>query len=100
MRLFHIGDALKSNVIKLISLLKSGGVTSSSLLSKPEQDYFNYFLNKSAFTNGPDLRNKYSHTQPHIREDKNHQRNYFIALRLLIVLIIKINDEFCELSLT
>lgn len=33
----------------------------STLFSKPEQDYFNYFLNKSDFTNGLDLRNSYLH---------------------------------------
>jgi len=36
----------------------------SSLFSKPEQRYFNYFLNKSEFTNGVDLRNSYLHGTP------------------------------------
>jgi hypothetical protein len=33
----------------------------ASLFSKPEQSYFNYFLNKSEFSNGLDLRNRYLH---------------------------------------
>ncbi len=33
----------------------------STLFSKPEQSYFNYFLNKKEFTNGIDLRNSYLH---------------------------------------
>lgn len=33
----------------------------STLFSKPEQDYLNYILNRSEFSNGLDLRNKYIH---------------------------------------
>lgn len=41
----------------------------NTLFSKPEQDYFNFYLNKSAFTNGLDLRNKYAHgTQANLEE--------------------------------
>jgi len=68
----------------------------SSLFSRPEQDYINYFLNKSQFNNGLDLRNKYSHTQPRSKADENiHYQNYIIFLRLIILTIIKINDDFC-----
>ncbi len=68
----------------------------SSLFSRPEQDYINYFLNKSQFNNGLDLRNKYSHTQPYTNnDDRIHNQNYFIFLRLFILVAIKINDDFC-----
>ncbi|WP_258530416.1 hypothetical protein [Paenibacillus taichungensis] len=71
-------------------------VFESSLLSKPEQEYINYTLNKSQFNNGLDLRNRYSHTQPKSTEnDKTHEYNYMIFLRLLILFVIKINDDFC-----
>jgi len=67
-----------------------------SLFSKPEQDYINYFLNKSQFNNGLDLRNKYSHTQSNSDDDeKIHNQNYMIFLRLFILSVIKINDDFC-----
>src|SRR5690606_18703989 len=33
----------------------------SSLLTEAEAQYFNYFLNKVDFSNGPELRNKYLH---------------------------------------
>ncbi|PKM39317.1 MAG: hypothetical protein CVV04_11410 [Firmicutes bacterium HGW-Firmicutes-9] len=67
----------------------------STLLSKSEEAYFNYHLNKSEFSNSLDLRNKYSHgTQPSDEtSEKIHERNYFIFLKLLILLIIKINDD-------
>ncbi|MCL2811572.1 MAG: hypothetical protein FWD25_06760 [Clostridia bacterium] len=68
----------------------------STLLSRPEQAYLNYFLNRSQFSNGLDLRNQYSHTQPSAGEDQAvHERNYMIFLRLFVMTIIKINDEFC-----
>ncbi|MDD3439541.1 MAG: hypothetical protein PHI04_09030 [Clostridiaceae bacterium] len=68
----------------------------SSLFSRPEQDYINYFLNKSQFNNGLDLRNKYSHTQLNGDEKENiHNQNYMIFLRLFILSIIKLNDDFC-----
>lgn len=71
----------------------------SSLFSRPEQNYINYFLNKSQFNNGLDLRNKYSHMQPCSEDnDEIHVQNYMILLRLFIITVIKINDEFCILD--
>lgn len=71
----------------------------NSLFSRPEQDYINFFLNKSQFNNGLDLRNKYSHTQPCLNHDeKTHKINYMTFLRLLILCVIKINDDFCALD--
>jgi len=68
----------------------------NTLFSKPEQDYFNYYLNKSEFNNSLDLRNKYSHgTQPDTNNKEIHYRNYIIFLKLFILIIIKINDELC-----
>lgn len=69
----------------------------SHLLSKQESDYFNYYLNKSIFTNGFDLRNKYLHgTQKKRGEDEElHKMNYYTLLMLFILLVIKINDELC-----
>ncbi|MDQ0767300.1 hypothetical protein QF031_000049 [Pseudarthrobacter defluvii] len=72
----------------------------SSLLTEGEASYFNYFLNKTEFSNGPELRNMYLHgSQPTSASESEHFRTYLIALRMLIALIIKFNDEFC-LALT
>lgn len=67
----------------------------STLLSQPEQDYFNYHLNKSSFSNSLDLRNSYLHgTQTqHSKDDPIHEHNYMVFLKLLILIILKINDE-------
>ncbi|MEZ3420825.1 MAG: hypothetical protein K1V95_02735, partial [Eubacterium sp.] len=65
-----------------------------SLFSKPEQDYLNYKLNKAVYSNGLDLRNKYAHsTYP---EDENMQlTDYINLLKIMVLIITKINDEFC-----
>lgn len=68
----------------------------SSLLSEAEASYFNYFLNKSEFSNGPELRNKYLHgSQANSESENEHFQTYVTALRLILALIIKMNDEFC-----
>ncbi|WP_299989335.1 hypothetical protein [uncultured Pontibacter sp.] len=66
----------------------------SSLLSKPEQDYFNFYLNKSEFTNGLDLRNSYLHgTQANPSEITLHENSYLLYLQLLTLVLLKIEDD-------
>lgn len=66
----------------------------SSLFSKLEQSYFNYYLNKSEFTNGLDLRNSYLHgTQASPNEIQKHENTYFTYLKLLILVFLKIDDD-------
>lgn len=66
----------------------------SSLFSKQEQNYFNYFLNKSEFTNGLDLRNSYLHgTQSNPEEIKKHEYAYYTYLKLFVLILLKIEDD-------
>jgi len=66
----------------------------SSLFSKPEQNYFNYYLNKSEFTNGYDLRNKYLHgTQANPDKIKTHEHAYFAYLKLIVLTLLKMEDD-------
>jgi hypothetical protein len=68
----------------------------STLLTTSEADYINYFLNQSGPNGGPDLRNRYLHGSQADGDDKAvHLRTYLIALRLLIALVIKLNDDLC-----
>ncbi len=71
-------------------------VEKSTLFSQPEIDYLNYLLNRAEFCNGLEIRNKYVHgiQQVNLNEDE-HRQNYYVLLRLFILLAIKINDEFC-----
>lgn len=65
----------------------------SSLFSIPEQKYLNFMLNKNEFTNGPDLRNKYLHSN--YPNDPNIQElEFFEILKIIILIIGKINEEF------
>ena len=67
---------------------------SSGLLSEPEYQYINYILNKREYSNGLDLRNKYIHDSIVIDENtQNH--DYAVIMKVMIILIIKINEEFC-----
>lgn len=67
---------------------------SSSLLSKPEQEYYNYLFNEVNWNNGLIIRNKYSHGTQR-RNDKENMHDYFILLRIIILIVIKINQELC-----
>lgn len=74
-----------------------GWVTrNGTLLSEPEGKYFNYILNNSEFSNGPALRNKYAHGQQRSDAgDDLHFQAYVTALRMVIAVVLKMNDEFC-----
>ena len=56
--------------------------------------HMNYILNKAEFSDGLDLRNKYVHGTGSNIEEVNHQ-NYIEILKIMILIIIKINEEFC-----
>lgn len=65
-----------------------------SLFSRPEQNWLSYMLNKSKYNNGLDIRNKYAHgTQAPSNEDHIHRQYYFYILSILIMYMIKINDD-------
>lgn len=66
----------------------------NTLFSRPERDYLNYMLNKSEFSNGLDLRNKYTHDTCSLDEHA-HFRDYLELLKIMVIIIIKINEEFC-----
>ena len=66
----------------------------NTLFSKPEQSYFNFILNKSEFTNGLDLRNKYLHgTQANPNEIQKHKNAYLTYLKLIVLVLLKIEDD-------
>ncbi len=78
----------------LSSLCSSGGIVyKSSLFSEPEQAYLNYRLNKSKFCNGDDLRNSYIHGT-HTQDPSIQEMHYLEFLKILVLIIIKINEEF------
>lgn len=66
----------------------------STLFSKPEQDYLNYILNKAEFSNGLDLRNRYSH-DTYAMDEKTQYQDYIELQKIMVLIIIKINEELC-----
>ena len=66
----------------------------SSLFSKPEQDYLDYVLSNKKFGNNLELRNRYIHST-HTLLEGDHQRDYIQFLKIMVLIIIKINEEFC-----
>lgn len=88
----HLDQAARAHVDTMIDA--GWLVRRSSLLTEAEAAYFNYNLNSVDFSNGPKLRNKYQHgVQPKGEGEAQHQDTYYRALRLMIALTIKINDE-------
>ena len=67
--------------------------TESTLFSVPETNYLNYMLNRSEYSNGKDLRNKYIHSTYPMDEDVQMQ-DYMDLLKIMIIIIGKINEEF------
>lgn len=63
-----------------------------TLFTEPEQKFFNYYLNKSEFTNGLDLRNRYLHGT-NSDSDEEHQNSYLIYLKLFVLALLKITDD-------
>jgi len=64
----------------------------NTLLSVKEKNYFNFYLNKKEYTNGYDLRNKYSHGTNSFSENEN-KRDYYALLKLIILSLFKIEDD-------
>ena len=87
---------IDKNKQKMVDYLLERGILrfESSLFSKPETDYLNYIFNKSEFSNGLDIRNKYIHGTQSM-DVKTQEEDYFTILRMIILCILKINDEFC-----
>lgn len=67
-------------------------VAESSLFTRQEINYYNYYLNKKEFTNGIDLRNKYLHGSNSTSE-KEHQSDYYILMKLIILTALKIEND-------
>lgn len=91
---YHLTDTGRAEADAMVA--KGWLTRRSSLLTEDEAKYFNYFLNKVDFSNGPELRNKYLHgSQANADGEDSHFHAYVTALRLIIALVIKINDDFC-----
>ena len=88
----YYGTDLRKQVGELIA---AGDLRyENTLFSKVEQAYLNYVLNKSEFSNGLDLRNKYSHDTCSLDEETQSQ-DYLELQKIMVLILTKINEEFC-----
>lgn len=89
---YHFEDNLK----EVIDAFEANQNVSfeSSLLTRNEQDYLDYYLNKSKFTNGYDIRNRYLHGT-NVNDEKQYQSDYYLILKVLVIIVLKINDDLC-----
>ena len=87
---WHYDDAIRKVIDEMIGnkLLRP----ESTLFTKQEIDYFNFYLNKKKFTNGLNLRNKYLHGA-NGESEKEHEMGYNILLRLIVLVLLKITDD-------
>ena len=69
-------------------------VIESTLFSRKEQEYLDFMLNNSKFGNGPALRNNYVHGTHSLNPEK-HERDYYELLEIMVMIILKINNELC-----
>lgn len=84
------------DVTTILDYLKEKNIIrfGQTLLAEPEMDFYYYICNSRKFTNGLDLRNKYIHGNSNLSEKEN-ELNFYTILLVLIILIIRINDELC-----
>ena len=69
-------------------------IKSDNLLTKEEKQYFSYYMDNGEFTNGFAYRNLYAHGCIISEEDtEKHHIAYLVFLRLLTILILKIEDD-------
>lgn len=66
----------------------------SYLFTRQEKDYLDYMLNVQQYTNGPEIRNKYVHGNCSL-DPVTHQKDYIELLKIMTLIVIKINEEFC-----
>lgn len=66
----------------------------ATLFSVPEQHYLNFMLNNKEYSNGLWLRNKYMHSG-YPQDEEKQQEDYIQLLKVTVLAIIKINEEFC-----
>lgn len=87
---WHYREAIRNEIDEMVdeNLL----YYENTLFTKPELNYFNFYLNKKEFTNGLDIRNKYLHGT-NTGSEKEHENEYYILIKLIILALLKIEDD-------
>lgn len=87
----HASDEEKNT---LVEMEKGNLITfSNTLFTKQESDYLNFLLNNKVFDNSWAIRNKYQHDAPIYDDLEQYNNDNAIALLILVIYIVKIDDE-------
>lgn len=89
---WHYPEMYRNEIVQLVN--DKVLAFESNLFTKNEQDYLNYYLNKSKFSNSLDLRNRYLHGT-HTNDTEQHKSDYLTFLKIIVIIIVKINDDLC-----
>ncbi|HCH34391.1 MAG: hypothetical protein UY35_C0001G0018 [Candidatus Saccharibacteria bacterium GW2011_GWC2_48_9] len=86
---------VKPGIQKTIDSMYAEGrlVFEATLFTRQESDYLNFVLNNSQFDNSWAIRNSYQHGTPTYEDENHYLFDYYIALLILLIYVIKINDE-------
>ena len=64
------------------------------LLSPEERHYINFYLNSVEYSNGLQLRNRYSHGATScINGEAEHKNAYYYFLMIFVILLLKIEED-------
>lgn len=89
---WHFNDDGRKILDEMLS--KGWLKVNNNLLTTEEQKYFSYYLDNKKFTNGFAYRNHYAHgSMPPVDHENVHATAYLVLLRLLIILVLKMNDD-------
>ena len=69
----------------------------STLFSRSEQKYLDYMLNHHRYSNSKDLRNRYMHGN-NTQTKEQQFCDYIEILKVVAIVIIKINQELCNID--
>lgn len=86
---------VKPQIQKVIDDMCANGrlVREASLFARQESDYLNFVLNNNKFDNSWAIRNSYQHGVPTYKDTNHYLFDYYVALLVLVIYVIKINDE-------
>lgn len=84
------------SILDEVAVIKSD----KKLFTDDEADLVSWYFNNDGFENALGLRNAYLHgSMNQFSDEDTHTYNYMRLLRVILLLIIKINDELCDLIL-
>lgn len=94
---YHCEPDVRSEIDKMV--LDGWLKYDEYMLSPEERHYVNFFLNNSEYSNGMQLRNKYSHGRSSCTQtDAEHKNAYYYFLMIFVIILLKM-DEDMQMSL-